>query len=277
MALIDNKNQQVSMLTRKILQKILHVNEKTNFRQWWMEHEATFSFDDYLINIITDKSRSTEDRVACIFHIRVQALSGNDKIGEASLCKISSILLDSSEPEGLRLSAYACLSDMVKDHSATHPTDLSWKNVLIKPAVSLFDKEVFYRTIRFMTPAEAITGDLRDKFKAAALDDKLPPARRASAINVLGRGCAVYKEHRVEDAKLALSVLDDYSRSDKEIESFLHPKSRGAQAAIKTTHAQIVCLALESMTGRKDCGYDIEKWRKAVAELAAKAGRPEQR
>ena len=273
LALLENKKPCMANNARMILRDILYLNLDANFKQWWQEREKKFSFKEYLLDIVMDKKQARGARTAGIQHIRMQIMRGDDDFDEAYLRKLSSVLLDNSESDDVRLTVYMCLSWIVKDHVIMNPDSPNWKDILMQPAAVLFDHDKFYRAIVTSTPAEAITGVLREKFRVLAMDKKQSPSYRGAAVRVLGRGCATYKEHRQADARLALDVADDYAKYGGEVETFLHPQNNKSHKKLSpsATAMYTICQALEKITGRTDCGYDIEKWRAVVAELEAKA------
>ena len=272
--LLDVKSSAMAMEARKILLFVLHVHADTDLNKWWWEHKANFSFKEHLLNIATGKNYSVDTREGSIDHMRMQAMRGDEDFDQTYLRKLVVILVDDSEPDRVRETAYRNLAWMIGDHSVLKPEAESWKDILIQPAAGLMERENFYKLIRFVTPAEIITGALREKFRKIAANKKLWPVRRGSATRALARGCLVYRNHVAEDARLALVVLADYASFNDELELYdRHQKGKPGPLKLSEGACEVSAIydALEKMTGRTDCGYDIKKWRNVVAEMEARA------
>ena len=194
-------------------------------------------------------------------------------------------MLDASETAKTRRFAFWVFCQIAGDQWYLS-RDTSYLNEILETAaLALLDTPKGCGMINNSLPTPFITGKIREKVIGIAQDKKRSYEQRSVAILVLGRADINCKnpEQILHDARLALNLCEEISYPKMASE---HAKN-GKQSSKKIREEremwvlvsptedartkQFSMCALGQITGRTDCEYDIEKWRRAVAEMEARA------
>ena len=286
-SLTGNKNPEIAGYARRILQANFILDMETDPKQWLATKGKEWLLSKYLRDVIKDKHYrgGKAGRSHALMAVRIKALrdakNTKTEYTQAYFEDIVSSLLDQGQSEcaQIRRAGFFSLVDIVQDHSLFAENKTEWDGLLERYLAVLLKGQNNCMAVVSCLPRRMIKEEVREKIILALSDRKIPPLDRSQAIGVLGRGDRECKnaKHVAEDARLALKVLGEIPGNgaiDPDFSKVTSAKEMRAVMKLDTEEARakrIIFMALEDITGRKDCGYDIEKWRAAVAELEAKA------
>ena len=274
LALLDNRDVCLSGKVRSILELVLHVEPGTNVKQWWEQNGVGFSFKARLLEVAKDKRASLEQRYFTLQQICNYVMQDDAEYDKAYLKDVASVIGDTSEPDNVRIAFYGMFASIGSGKPG-------WEEIAEPYTATLLGNPNCQARMALYVDGKLINGIIREKFTKISGDKRNAYPIRALMVDALARGCEAHKndtERRREDARQALTVLKEIPDNGAVVVDWSKSRTKAERMAVMSATSSEECRArriifgaLEKMTGRTDCGYDIKKWRQVVGELEARA------